>query len=606
MATVGVESGATTSPTTPSRGTYAEVGEKLPMAIKLAYAMPGFAGMAISIPLGIHMNVFYADTVLVPLGYIGFAIALARGLDALTDPLMGWITDRTNTRWGRRRPWILLGAPLSAICLIMLFSPPESLKGVSGAVWFTVFYLSYFVFHTMYSIPYAALGPELTQDYKERSSVFAWVEAFQVVGALVAGVLPTAVLIPLMAGDEYAAYMLFASIFGGLLTGLYFFQVYRIRERADFYQRKTNPIAPGLRRVVRNRPARILLLSHLAGHIIPTSWMLLVPFFIRYVLQPENPGYVLAAFLALAAIVNLAVMPVWVWAARKWGKRPVYIGSRLLMIVVGLGWFMMGEGDLAPAFLFMLLHGFTFASSFLSNSIKADVIDYDELHTGRRREAQYFSVMAFINKFATIPGAAVPLAIMGSLGYEPNVEQTDTVKFGIRALIGLAPAISGLLSLAVFTLFPINEKNHAAVLEGIERHKRGEDAVDPLTGKVISPPTKRGVEEETGWFLDHFSVRELRRSLERGAGVVVWSTGAMGGLCLVFVGWMAWLITPVFSDLSVEPTWTTSIYVTVAGFAVAAFVYHVARLRAARRLVAQRIPRATIETHLENTQAARR
>ena len=107
----------------------------LPPAVKAAYAAPSFATAAMAVLIFIYMNKFYADAVLVPLGYLALAIALARAFDAVTDPLMGWLSDRTRTRWGRRRPWFLLGAPLAALSYFALFSPPERLSGPEAGVW---------------------------------------------------------------------------------------------------------------------------------------------------------------------------------------------------------------------------------------------------------------------------------------------------------------------------------------------------------------------------------------------------------------------------------------------------------------------------------------
>ncbi len=170
--------------------TFAGVGEKLPIGVKLAYGMPNFAGAAMVIPIAIHMNLFYSDTILVPLGLIALAIAAARALDAITDPLMGWISDHTNTRWGRRIPWMFIGAPLCAVAFVALFNPPESLVGASAAPWFATTFMLYFLFHTVYVIPHYGLGPELTPDYKERSSLFAWMEGFTLLGTMCAAALP--------------------------------------------------------------------------------------------------------------------------------------------------------------------------------------------------------------------------------------------------------------------------------------------------------------------------------------------------------------------------------------------------------------------------------
>ena len=132
----------------------------LPLRIKLAYGAPSFAGAGMAIPIVIHLTIFYSDEVLVPLGFIALVKAIARAFDALTDPVMGWVTDHTRSRWGRRRPWMMIGAPLAALSFIALFAPPEDLTPGSAAVWFALAYVSYYLFHTVYEIPHGGLGPE--------------------------------------------------------------------------------------------------------------------------------------------------------------------------------------------------------------------------------------------------------------------------------------------------------------------------------------------------------------------------------------------------------------------------------------------------------------
>ena len=101
--------------------------KRLPLGLKLAYGLPSFPGSAMAIPIGVYMTKFYSDTVGVALGFIALAQVLARSVDAVSDPLMGWISDRTRTRWGRRRPWMLLGAPFAAISMVVLFGPPSDI-----------------------------------------------------------------------------------------------------------------------------------------------------------------------------------------------------------------------------------------------------------------------------------------------------------------------------------------------------------------------------------------------------------------------------------------------------------------------------------------------
>ena len=104
----------------------------VPLRVKLAFGAPSFAGAGMAIPILIHLTIFYSDVVLIPLGFIALVKAVARAFDAITDPLMGWLTDHTRSRWGRRRPWMVVGAPLAGLAFLMLFSPPVTLSPTSG------------------------------------------------------------------------------------------------------------------------------------------------------------------------------------------------------------------------------------------------------------------------------------------------------------------------------------------------------------------------------------------------------------------------------------------------------------------------------------------
>jgi len=191
--------------------------ERLPLGIKLAFGAPAFAGAAMAIPLAIHLTIFYSDVILVPLGVIALAKSLGRAFDALTDPLMGWVTDRTRSRWGRRRPWIALGAPGAGLAFLAMFAPPESFGPAAAGAWLGVMYIVYSIFQTVYQIPNYGLGAELTLDYRERNSLFSWEQAFSVAGTLFASAVPGLLAAQLGARRGY---FWFAAVFGGLLVGL--------------------------------------------------------------------------------------------------------------------------------------------------------------------------------------------------------------------------------------------------------------------------------------------------------------------------------------------------------------------------------------------------
>ncbi len=594
----------------------AEASEKLPLAVKLAFGFPAFPGIGMTVPIAVFMTKFYADSIGVALGFIELAQTLARSVDAITDPLMGWLTDRTRTRWGRRRPWMLVGAPLTAMALVGLFAPPAGIGPLEGAVWFTTFFIAYYVFHTIYTIPHAGLGPELTSDYHERSNLFAWRDGMGVMGSAIASVAPAVVIVWAKSGGagqaeaERAAFLWIALAIALMLVASYIWLCYRVPENPAYSRRKPNPLVPGVRRVIRNRPFRILLGAFLCSSIAITVNPLLMPFFLQYALGVDSWVEWTGVLMLVSYGVGTATIPLWLRLARRYGKKQTWIWSLWILVAFDLSLFAFpsfatGEAAMGWVVALFLLRGTSMtAGLFLAPAIQADVIDYDELYTGKRREAQYAALWSIATKLALIPALSLPLVLLAALGFEPNVEQTETVRWVIRGLYGLVPGIMVIGVVLIVRRFPIDERTHRATLAAIEAHRRGEPARDPITGRELGPPADRGLDEETGWILDHFSPGELRRALLAGSD---WGRRLRRDIALALV-----LSTLVFGagasgiwlslrDLSSRPGVLTILCVLLAGVALAGLCFHGLRLRTARRRIGQIQP-AEVRSHLEITE----
>ncbi len=588
--------------------------KRLSLGTKLAYSLPALAGAGMGVPIAIAMTKFYSDNVGIALGFIALGQAISRAFDAISDPLMGWISDRTRSRWGRRRPWMFIGAPLAAVFFVMLFSPPEGIGPIAGAAWFTTAIFLFFVLNTIYGIPHYGLGPELTQDYHERSSLYAWRDASAIFGTLIAAAVPSIAMGVLRNRGvaqpvaEREIYFWFSIGMAALLVTLYWWLVARVRENPNFYQRRPNPLVPGVRRVLRNRPFRILLSCYLVSSITAAIPGIFLSYYLQYVLGIENwferQGPLLIAYFGS----GLLSVPVWLRLARRYGKRDVWfwhyaIGGIAVLTLYFLPAFRTGDAAIGPLYLVLIWAGAGFGcGTFLPPAMQADVIDYDELYTGKRREAQYGALWGIATKFAVIPGASIPLAVLASMGFQPNVQQSEAVTQTIRVIYGVLPAVIAFAAMYVSARFPITEEIHRKILDGIAAHGRGESALDPLTGKMLPPPSERGLDEETGWFLDHFSPGELRRALLGGWHRLerdsITALVAAGIVCFASAG-AAWHSV---GGLTERPGAVAAIGVGVAGLALAFFCFHAIRVGAARRAARTGLVSSEVSTHLENVE----
>jgi GPH family glycoside/pentoside/hexuronide:cation symporter len=499
-----------------SSATFIGAIEHLPRSLKLAFGAPSFAGAAMAIPIGVLMPQFYSDVVLAPLGYIAIAIALARAFDALTDPFMGWLSDRTRSRWGRRKPYIALGAPFAAIGFYALFAPPIGLSPIQGALWFGVSFTFFFLATTIVEIPFAALGAEMTPNYSERSSLFGYRSIFVATGTIIAAVLPVLAEGAGM-GDKRTLYKAMALLYGAILMILIAHMLRVVPERPEFAQRESNPLVPGVRRALRNRPFRILLLSGMISAVPAAIPAMLMPYFVEYVLQVPNPLSLVGMFLLLYLGTGLIFVPVWMGLASRIGKLRTLLVTSTIGIGSSVFYFFAGPGDVAYAACIYFVGGtVAMAGQFLIPAMTADVIDYDELRTGKRREAQYMSFWSLVPKFISIPGSAIPLAVLAAVGYVPNQLQTPDVLFWISFMYSLFPAAFFVVGLIIVSRYPISEELHEVIRAGIAAHGRGDAVTDPLTNIVLPPTGTRAVDDAEGWFLDYFSPSELKTALANG------------------------------------------------------------------------------------------
>lgn len=425
----------------------------------LIYSLPALGTSMILVSVALYLPNFYTDELGVTAGLLSWVFLLGRFWDALTDPLMGYLSDRTRSRWGRRRPYFLLSAlPLWA-AFYLIWAPSSSLSPTGTFVHLLICYLALYTFWTVFSIPYLSLGMELTPDYHERTRVFGVRQGFYVAGTGLGMLAPG--FFASATGDKQAGYSLMGAIFGGLMVVMIGITFLRIRERTAPSELHSFPFFEGLRITFRNRAFRVLLFVYLFSVVGGSFIAPLSLFMAKYVIREEwVMKYVMLAYLA----GSLGSIPLWLRLSRTYGKQKTWTWALLLATVGYALSYSYHEGTWIRWIVLAVVVGAGNGCTMtLGPAVSADVIDSDELETGRRREGAFVGVWSFVDKAAI--GLAVFVGLQGlhAIGYQPNVEQNSDVIAGMKFLYCLLPAIFHLAALVVFQRFPITQEVHAEI-----------------------------------------------------------------------------------------------------------------------------------------------
>jgi len=425
--------------------------DRLSVAEILSYSLPAFGASALVISVALYLPNFYTDELGVTAGMVGWVYLAGRVWDAVTDPVMGHVSDHTRTRWGRRRPWFLLSAlPLWA-AFYMLWSPPAFLSQQALFAHLIVWYLILYTVWTVFWIPYVSFGMEITPHYHERTRLFGGRQLFYM-GGLAAGMLLPEVFTKL-AGDAAKGYSRMAVAMGALAAGLILFGFVRLKERPRGAAVSTFPFFAGLRLSFRNRAFVILLFVYVTAVVGGSFIAPLTLYVAKYVIVARwVVPWVMLAYL----VGSIASIPVWVRLASRIGKNRTWMTG---MVVGTIGYatsYAYHEGTwllwIVLAFVVGAANGCTMT---LGLSLSADVIDSDELSTGQRREGAFMGIWSFADKAAV--GLAVFVGMQGleAIGYAPNAVQSQTVIDGIKFLYCALPAACHALALLIFLRFPI-------------------------------------------------------------------------------------------------------------------------------------------------------
>ena len=460
-----------------------------------AHGSIGLPLAVIGYPLAIWIPAHYSGGLGISLATVGTILMLARFTDVITDPIMGEISDRWRTRFGRRKPWILLGMPIMMYGVYKLFIPPEGV-----GIWYFLVYLTmFFLGSTIIALPHRAWGAELSNDYHQRSRVTAAREFFVLGGLMMAATVPMIVEITADgAGVEQVFSVLWqdaigafsgnfadkkivdrATLTGPVLMGLaytiilvlpvcVFIVLFSVKE-PPASDNESVPLREGIRYLWKNGPMRrvlIIALMVIFGEAFRNAVSL---FFIRDIVGVPTIG---AAYF-FYFIAGLGAIPFWLWLGRKIGKHLAFMWTLIIVALVSFANLFLSYGDYLPFFLLFIVKGFCFGGlQFLPVAMLADVVDVDTARSGGKRAGTYFAILGLTEKLAVALGTGISLNLVGLLGFDPAggiAGSTEAGVLSLRLVYCLGPIFFYSIAGYFIWSYPLTPERHERLRQRIAR-----------------------------------------------------------------------------------------------------------------------------------------
>jgi len=426
------------------------------------YGLPYLGYSIATLPVVAFIPAFYSSERGLSLAAVGLMIALTRATDAITDPLVGWVSDRLKTPIGRRKPVIIGGLPLLCLAAWMLFVPPEEASLTYVFIWAALLYFAF----TLVDLPFKAFGAEISPHYDERAELAGWREGLGLAGTMLG--LMAAAYVSLSLGGGLGDQLFIMAFIAIIATPILFSITLSLLREPDVFDQPTQDRTAfaKMRLIWRNGPFRSLLF--LSFILLATEFgaSALKALVLEHVFLNTE---IFPVLLLCELIAMVASIPFWLYFSRRYSKHQVLAvaviwgGSMSLLIPFVAG------SSLNIFFTFAILKATSIgAVTVLTNGIAADVIDIDAARTGETRTGVYFALWGMVNKGAVGMGILVATNLPALLGYQI---EGDTVEGAWTLLwtFGLMPAIGFLIVAPVFWSWPLTRERQARIRAAIER-----------------------------------------------------------------------------------------------------------------------------------------
>ncbi|MDH4199381.1 MAG: MFS transporter [Spirochaetia bacterium] len=435
-----------------------EPGKKISLPAIIFYSLPMAGGGAMNMLIALYLMKYSTDALFIAPAIMGLLFFVSKTWDAINDPIFGYLSDHTRSRFGRRKIWILGSAIPLGVFFYLLWMPSERFI----VLWMAVSLIAFYTFFTTLYVPHYSLGAELSPDYNERHRIYgarAIAENFGIFAAV--GVMQ---LIPDTASARLnVPWLMFivAAVSVVLIFSMHFF----VNENGAYQPESTSFIESTLG-VFRNPHARLILIAGFFGQLGAAIIFGMTLYFAEYVMQASSSGnFVIGLFIVCASFT----VPVWIFLLKRFEKKTIWIMANIILGICFATTYTLGKEDLNTLYLISIFAGSASGSIlFIHPSALADAVDYEELMSGKKSQGMYFSIFTFVNKSSMAVAAMITGAMLSVGGFQPNIIQTESALFYIRITYAFFPLAAFIVAAILLTYYSLNKEEHSRIREAIQ------------------------------------------------------------------------------------------------------------------------------------------
>lgn len=448
----------------------------------------GFGDMASSMfwrLFGAYLMIFYTDVFGLPAAVVGTMFLITRIWDSAFDPIVGVVADRTHSRWGKFRPYLLwLAVPFGIIGILTFVTPDWSPTG--KLIYAYVTYSLMMMIYSAINVPYASLLGVMSPNPKERNTLSTYRMTFAYIGSFIA-LLLFMPLVNFFSGnskelaDQQTGWTMAVVVIAILCIVLFFGCFAWTKERVKPIKETQNPLKEDLKDLFKNKPWWILLGAGVAALVFNSIRDGATVYYFKYFVVEEDyatvsffgMSFVLSGlYLALGQAANIIGVIAAAPVSNRIGKRNTYMWAMIIATVLSVIFYWFDKEDLIWMFVFQALISVCAGSIFpLLWSMYADCADYSELKTGNRATGLIFSSSSMSQKFGWAIGTAVTGWLLGFFGFQANAVQSEEAISGIKMFLSFLPAIGTILSVVFISMYPLTENKMKDITTELE-HKR--------------------------------------------------------------------------------------------------------------------------------------